>query len=165
MRLARTLRHVVVEGSARRRFPAHTLDAIQKVIADVERRHAGQIVFAVEGALPLRDLVRHRSPRQRAHEVFAHLRVWDTHHHSGVLIYVLLADHAIEILADGGIAAKVGDAEWQSVCTQMQQRFAAGEFERGAIEGVNAVGTILARHFPADGKPRANQLADGPVVL
>ena len=165
MRLARAMRHVVVEGSARRRFPARTLNAIQKAIADAERRHAGQIVFAVEGALPLRDLVRGRSPRQRAHEVFAHLRVWDTHQNSGVLIYVLLADHAIEILADRGIAAKVPEAEWKSVCTQMQRRFAAGEFEGGAIEAVNAASEILARHFPADAPPRANELPDRPVVL
>jgi len=115
--------------------------------------------------LPALDLARGRSPRERAHEVFAHLRVWDTQHNSGVLVYVLLADHAIEILADRGIAAKVGEAEWKSIVTQMQQRFTAGEFERGAVEGVGAVNDILARHFPADGAPRANELPDRPVVL
>jgi uncharacterized membrane protein len=93
------------------------------------------------------------------------LRVWDTHHNSGVLIYVLLADRAIEILADRGIAAKVAEAEWKSICARMQQRFAAGEFEHGAIEGVRAVGDILSRHFPADGSAKANELPDRPVVL
>jgi uncharacterized membrane protein len=161
----RVLRHTFAEGSARRKFSASVLDTIQKAIAAGERRHSGQVMFAVEGALPALDLARGRSARERAHEVFAHLRVWDTRHNSGVLVYVLLADHAIEILADRGIAAKVGEAEWKSIVTQMQQRFAAGEFERGAVEGVGAVNDILARHFPADGAPRANELPDRPVVL
>ncbi|MBS0570307.1 MAG: TPM domain-containing protein [Proteobacteria bacterium] len=164
MRLARTLRHLVVEGSARRRFPAHALDAIGKAIADGESRHAGQVMFAAEGALPLRDLARGRIARQRAHEVFGHLRVWDTQRNTGVLIYVLLTDHAIEILADRGIAAKVPEAEWQAVCAQMQQRFAAGEFEAGAVEAVNAVSDILARNFPTAGSAKANELPDRPVV-
>lgn len=161
----RAVRHLFSEGSARRRFPACTLDAIGKAIVEGERRHVGQVMFAVEGALPPRALLRGHDAHQRAHEAFAHLRVWDTRHNCGVLVYVLLADHAIEILADRGIAAKVGEAEWKSVCTLMQQRFAAGEFERGAIEGVRAVNDILARHFPADGEPRANELSDRPVVL
>lgn len=165
MKAARILRHAFAEGSARRHFPARTLDAIQRAIADGEKRHAGQVVFAVEGALPLRDLLRGRTPRQRAHEVFGHLHVWDTRHNSGVLIYALLSDRAIEILADRGIAAKVDASEWKSICTQMQQGFAAGEFERGAIDGVNAVGNLLAKHFPADGTPRDNELPDRSVVL
>lgn len=165
MGASRILRHAFAEGSARRHFPARALDAIRKAVADGETRHAGQVMFAVEGALPLRELLHRRTPRQRAHEVFAHLRVWDTHQHSGVLIYVLLCDRAIEILADRGIAARVGDAEWKSVCAQMQQRFAAGEFEHGAVEGVNAVNEILAKHFPAAGTPPANELPDRPIVL
>ncbi len=165
MRNLRGLRHVLAEGSARRQFPPRVLDAIRNAIVDGEKRHAGQVMFAVEGALPMRDLLRRRTPRQRAHEVFAHLRVWDTHHNAGVLIYVLLADHAIEILADRGIAAKVDVSEWKSTCTQMQQRFAAGEFERGAVEGANAVNEILAKHFPAAGNPPANERRDRPSVL
>ncbi|MHB8448786.1 MAG: TPM domain-containing protein [Rudaea sp.] len=165
MRNLRGLRHVLAEGSARRQFPPRVLEAIRKAIVDGEKRHAGQVLFAAEGALPLRDLLRRRTPRQRAHEVFAHLRVWDTHHNAGVLIYVLLADHAIEILADRGIAAKVDASEWNSICSQMQQCFAAGEFERGAVEGVRAAGEILAKHFPADSSPKTNELPDRPAVL
>lgn len=165
MTMLRAFRHLLAEGSAHRRFPPHLLDAIQHAVARGERTHVGQVMFAVEGALPLRDLARARSARERAREVFAHLRVWDTAHNCGVLVYVLLADHAIEILADRGIAARVDAAQWQSICAQMQQRFAAGEFERGAIEGVSAVAEILARHFPADGTARDNELSDRPVVL
>ena len=149
----------------RRDFPAAVLDAIQKAIAAGERQHQGQVCFAIEGALPLRELARGRSARERAHEVFTHLRVWDTQHNSGVLIYVLLAERAIEIVADRGIAARVPQSEWQAMCDRMRDRFATGEYERGAIEGVNAVSAILAQHFPADGSTKPNELADRPVVL
>ena len=151
--------------AARRHFPAPVLDAIQKAIAAGEQQHQGQVCFAIEGALSLHALAHGRTPRARAHEVFTHLHVWDTEHNSGVLIYVLLADRAIEIVADRGIAAKVGEAEWLDICKRMQTYFGAGEYERGAVEGVSAVSAILARHFPADGAPKRNELPDRPVTL
>jgi len=151
--------------SARRHFPAALLDAIQKAIAAGEQTHQGQVCFAAEGALPLRELVRGRSVRARAQEVFARLRVWDTEHNSGVLIYVLLAARAIEIVADRGIAARVAPDEWQALCDRMRDRFAGGDYERGAVEGVSAVSAILARHFPANGSVRTNELPDRPVLL
>lgn len=165
MNLARIFRHLFSEGSGRRHFPARTLDAIQQAIAAGEQHHQGQVCFVIEGALPLGELWRDRTPRERAHEVFARLRVWDTEHNSGVLVYVLLADHAIEIVADRGIAARVDEARWNSICAQIQKSFAAGDFERGAVAGVRAVGDVLAQHFPGDGTPRANELPDRPVVL
>ena len=128
MNLGRILRHLFAEGSGRRRFPAQTLDAIRQAIASGEQRHAGQVCFVIEGALPLSELWRDRGARDRAAEVFARLRVWDTEHNSGVLIYVLLPDHAIEILADRGIAARVDAAQWQAICERMRARFVAGEF-------------------------------------
>ena len=165
MSLSRIFRHLIAEGSARRHFPERVLDAIQSAVAAGEQCHQEQVCFAAEGALPLRDLWRGRTPRDRAREAFAHLRVWDTEHNTGVLVYVLLADHAIEILADRGIAAKVPESEWVDICKRMQAHFIAGDFERGAVEGVTAVSDILARHFPADGTARANELPDRPVVL
>jgi uncharacterized membrane protein len=165
MDIARIMRHLIAEGSARRDFPVSALDAIQQAIAAGEQRHCGQVCFAAEGALPLRDLWRARTPRERAGEVFAQLRVWDTEHNSGVLIYVLLADRAIEIVADRGIAAKVAQSEWVDICKRMQTHFGAGEYARGAVEGVSAVSAILAQHFPADGRPRQNELPDRPVML
>jgi uncharacterized membrane protein len=165
MDFARIFRHLIAEGSARRHFPERVLDAIQQAVAAGELRHQEQVCFAVEGALPLRELWRGRTPRERAHEVFAHLRVWDTEHSSGVLVYVLLSDRAIEIVADRGIAAKVAEPEWVDICTRMQAHFAIGEFERGAVEGVTAVSDILARHFPLDGTARVNELPDRPVLL
>lgn len=165
MKLSRTLRHLFAEGSARRHFPDRVLDSIARAIAAGEQQHQSQICFAIEGALPFGDLWRERTPRQRAHEVFARLHVWDTEHNSGVLIYVQLVDRAIEIVADRGIAAKVDAAEWESICTQMQKSFAAGDFKGGANEGVAAVSAVLARHFPATGAPRKNELPDRPVRL
>ena len=165
MNIARIAKHLVSEGAARRRFPDAVLDTIQRAIATGEARHRGQVCFAIEGALSLGELLRDRSPRERAHEVFAHLRVWDTEHNSGVLIYVLVADHAIEIVADRGIAARVAESEWQAVCAQLRERFRGEDFESGAVAAVEAVSEILARHFPADGEPIANELPDRPVRL
>jgi uncharacterized membrane protein len=141
------------------------LDAVQSAIAAGEQRHEGQVCFAIEGAMPLRERARGRTPRERAQTVFARLGVWDTQHNSGVLIYVLLAERAIEIVADRGIAARVPQDEWQALCGRMRDCFASSEYERGAIEGVRAVSEILARHFPADGSARANELPDRPVLL
>ena len=165
MDIARLARHLFADIGARRRFPPAALDAIQQAIADGERRHQGQVCFAIEGGLPLAEVLRGRSPRARAGLAFGHLRVWDTRHNSGVLIYVLLADHAIEIVADRGIAARVPQAEWQAVCERMRERFAAGDYARGASDGIAAVSAILAREFPADGSARDNELPDKPVLL
>src|SRR3954468_24060239 len=120
----RWMRHLVANARVRRQFPRAVLDAIHQAISAGERHHEGQLCFAVEQALPLQDLTRQRTPRDRAQDVFAQLRVWDTEHNSGVLIYVLLAERAIEIVADRGIAARVVQAEWQAVCERMRERFA-----------------------------------------
>jgi uncharacterized membrane protein len=149
----------------RRHFPPPTLDAIQRAIAASEHRHLGEIVFAVEGSLPLREAIRRRTPRDRAREVFAHLHVWNTEHNTGVLVYVLLAEHAIEIVADRAVAAKIDAAQWQPICTAMQQQFAAGEYERGALAGVEGIGELLAQHFPPNGARKLDELPDRPVLL
>ncbi|HEY1629023.1 MAG TPA: TPM domain-containing protein [Tepidisphaeraceae bacterium] len=164
MGITRLIPHLVAEYAMRRHFPARTLDAIQHAIADGESHHDGQVCFAIEGSLRLAALLRGFTPRQRAADVFSHLRVWDTRNNSGVLIYVLLADRAIEIVADRGIAAKISESQWKSICIQMQTRFAAREFERGAIDGIEAVSKLLAQHFPPVGG-KANELPDRPVLL
>ena len=165
MDIARICTHLISENAARRRFPDAALDAIQKAIAGGETRHLGQVCFAIEGALPVRQLLHGSGARERAQEVFAHLRVWDTQHKSGVLISVLVADHAIEIVADRGIAARVADSDWNAICAQIRERFGAGEFVAGALAGVAAVSDLLALHFPANGERVANELPDRPVRL
>lgn len=161
----RAFRHVFDFSSAKRHFPAAVLDAVQHAIAVNENRHHGEIVFAVEGSLPLAEVLHARSPRERAHEVFSRLRVWNTERNTGVLVYILLADHAIEIVADRGVAAKVAEAEWLPICALMQQHFKRDEYQAGAIAGVAAIGELLAQHFPANGERNADELPDRPVLL
>jgi uncharacterized membrane protein len=161
----RWFRHLGLGPSAARWFPADTLDAIQHAIAEQERDHLGEICFAVEGRLGVAELIRCPTARDRAQEVFGQLRVWDTAHDTGVLVYVLLADRAIEIVVDRAVAAKVDQREWDGVCTLMRDRFTAGEYRAGAIAGVEAVAAILRRHFPADRTANPEELPDRPVLL
>jgi len=146
----------------RQLLPRATLQAIEAAIGASERTHGGQICFAVETALDVAPLVRGEAARERALEVFAQLRVWDTEHNNGVLIYLLLADRDVEIVADRGIAARVAPAEWESVCRAMEGAFRAGRFEQGALEGIRAVGGLLARHYPGRG---ADTLSNAPYLL
>jgi uncharacterized membrane protein len=148
-------------------FPSATLDAIEHAIARAEQTHAGEIRFAVETALTPKHILSGVAPRAHALEVLAHLRVWDTEANNGVLIYVQLADRNVEIVADRGFQGRVSPAEWEAVCRLMEEHFRAGRFQVGSVAGVDAIGTLLARHFPQDAaKPRgANQLPDRPTLL
>ena len=148
----------------RRAFSRPTLDAIEKAVRASESVHGGQIRFAVGGALHGARLYRGESPRERALEVFSQLRMWDTEHRNGVLIYVLLADRAVEIVADRGAHVRIGSSEWQSICRSMEEHFRAGEYRAGAVKGIEAVTRHLARHFPA-GHGGSRELPDTPVVL
>lgn len=161
-RLARHL--LMTPWHLKRAFAPRTLRAIQAEIAASERLHAGQVRFAVEGALPVAALLRRQSVRERALEVFSLLRVWDTEQNNGVLVYLLLAERDVEIVADRGIHARVGAEDWESICRVMEQAFAEGHFEQGALEGIRAVTRLLAQHFPATSE-RGNELSDRPVVL
>ena len=126
--------------------------------------HDGQIRFAVEPALELAPLLSDQTARQRAIEVFSQLRVWDTEHNNGVLIYLLLADRDVEIIADRGIHVRLGTEVWEAICRGMEAAFREGHFEAGVLAGIHAVGEHLTHHFPArSGKP--NEMPDSPVLL
>jgi uncharacterized membrane protein len=148
----------------RRAFSRTTLAAIEQAVRASESVHGGQIRFAVEGALHGARLYRGQSPRERALEVFSQLRMWDTEHRNGVLIYVLLADRAVEIIADRGAHVRVGSEDWQSICRSMEDRFRAGEYRAGAVAGIEAVARHLARHFPAAHAER-REIPERPAVL
>jgi uncharacterized membrane protein len=148
----------------RRMFSAQVLAMIEQAIAAGETTHSGQVRFVVEGALDGKPLFRGQPARERALDIFSHLRIWDTAHNNGVLIYLLLADRQVEIVADRGIDAVVGPAGWEKICAGMERDFAAGDFQRGAIKGIEAVSRQLAAHFPKYGAG-ANELPDAPVVL
>ena len=164
MKTQRILKHLLTtHGQVTRAFPRSALNAIEKAIKSSETAHAGEIRFVVEGGLDGMPLFKGQSPRERAIELFAQLRVWDTEHNTGLLIYLLLADRAVEIVADRGIHAKVGAEEWRKVCRQMEAAFRQSNYEGGVIGGVQAVTQHLVRHFPA--ADRANELSDKPVTL
>ncbi|MBR0799702.1 TPM domain-containing protein [Bradyrhizobium jicamae] len=148
----------------RRDFPPRVLDAIERAIKAGEATHSGQIRFVVEGALDGAPLFHDQPARERALDVFSHLRIWDTHHNNGVLIYLLLADRDVEIVADRGIDLKVGRAGWEAICRAMEVDFRSGRFEQGVIRGIEAVSRELATYFPpVPGGP--NELPDKPVVI
>jgi uncharacterized membrane protein len=165
MNLARYWRHVLMSPlTVRRRFADSTLDAMQARIAAAEERHRGEIRFVVEAELSTAQLWREMSSRDRAREVFAMQGVWNTAENNGVLIYVLLADRQVEIVADRGIDARVQPADWEAVCRTMEAHFREGKYEEGALAGIDSVSELLARHFPASGK-RANELEDRPALI
>jgi uncharacterized membrane protein len=149
---------------ARRLFPPQVLAAIERAIKVGEATHSGQVRFVVEGALDGAPLFRDQPARERAIDIFAQLRIWDTAHNNGVLIYLLLADRNVEIIADRGIDAKVGAAGWEKICSEMERDFKEGDFEGGVIRGIEAVSGQLAKYFPARGKG-PNELPDTPVVI
>jgi uncharacterized membrane protein len=165
MKLARVLKHLIVpDWAARRAFPARVASRIEKAIRESERQHLGELRFVLEGGLPLLFLSAKKPARARAEDLFSRLRVWDTEHNSGVLIYVQLVDRRIEIIADRGIAAKVAEAEWSAICRTMEMSFRNGKFTEGALEAIERCTALLARHFPSRGEHR-NELPDRPVFL
>jgi uncharacterized membrane protein len=161
----RFLRHVVTDHlSVRRAFPPQALAQIEHAIAAGERTHRGQVCFAVEGALPPLRVLRKLTPRERALEVFGLLRVWDTEENAGVLIYLLLADRDVEIVADRGIDRVVDASQWQAICARMESAFGQSRFAEGAAAGIGEISALLARHFPR-AAASANELPDKPVIL
>ena len=165
MGMKRISRHLVEHHwRARRIFTRPVLARIEEAIKAGEATHSGQMRFVVEGALDGAPLFRNQAVRERALDVFSHLRIWDTEHNNGVLIYLLLADHKVEIIADRGIDAHVGRAGWEDICREMETAFSRGEFEAGVINGIEAVSRELAKHFPP-GTHSRNELPDRPVVL
>ena len=165
-RTSRLFRHLATDHvSVRRTFPKAALARIEAAIAAGESRHRGQVRFAVEPSLPLARVWHRVSPRERALEVFGLLRIWDTAENCGVLVYLLLADRDVEIIADRGIHQHVGSAAWETVCRKMETAFRAGRFAEGVEAGVAEISALLTRHYPRDGGTRGNELPDKPVVL
>jgi uncharacterized membrane protein len=165
MKFPRLLRHLVAPAwTVQVAFPRGAMERIQDAIAASERRHSGQIRFAVETALDPLSILRAVTARERAIDVFSALRVWDTEHNNGVLIYLLLADRDVEIVADRGIASRVATQHWEAVCWEMEALLRDRDFERAVLSGIAAIGARLAEHYPARGESR-NELPDRPAVI
>lgn len=165
-RIARLARHRWADGGLQRALPADMLERLGARVAASERRHTGQVRICIEGGLPLSYLWRAASVRERAVTQFGKLRVWDTEHNNGVLIYLLLAEHAIEIVADRGLARAVPPQRWRAMAEHMATAFRAGRYEDGLTQALAEVSALLVEHFPAppDGGAAGNELPDAPVL-
>ncbi|HHX4058140.1 TPA: TPM domain-containing protein [Burkholderia contaminans] len=165
MDLKRILRHLfMTHWRVRAAFTKRSLLAIEAAVTASHQAHVGQVRFAVEGALHIAALIRETSPRERAIDVFSELRVWDTEHNNGILIYVLLADRAVEIIADRGIHAKVESSEWEAICHGMEAAFRQHAYQSGVLQGIEQVTELLKKHFPVRRPPR-DELPSTPVVM
>lgn len=165
MKLARLFKHLLTPPwLALRRFPSALRDEIAAAVAASERRHRGELRIAIEGPLSFGELWRDLSPRARALELFGKLRVWDTEENSGILIYLQLVDRDVEILADRGIAAKVPQATWETLCHDLEAAMRSGDCRAGVLAGIDSVTRLLERHFPA-GSANPNELPNEPFVL
>jgi uncharacterized membrane protein len=165
MQIARTLRHLTSSTrGTRSRFTPAVLAEVEAAITAAEAQHAGEIRFAIETALPWAALWHNVTPRARAIEAFARLRIWDTQSNNGVLIYVLRADRAVEIVADRGINERVSAAEWEAVCREVETHYRAGRYVEGSRAAVAGVAKLLAQHFPA-ARASGNELPNQPILL
>ncbi|MCC6201766.1 MAG: TPM domain-containing protein [Gammaproteobacteria bacterium] len=163
MAFRRALRHLFTTDLAvRRAFPPKVLDAIERTITACEARHGGEIRFVIDSALPFALVYSGMTPRERAIERFAQFRVWDTAANNGVLIYLLWADHDIEIVADRGLNDRVSSQQWADLCTGIEPLLASGAIEQACVTAIEAVADLLAPHFPASDR---NELPNRPALL
>jgi len=161
--LKRVLKHATAGSrSVRRAFSPAVLLAIQAEIASSEGGHGGEIRCAIENGLSPLAVWRGMTSRQRAIELFAQLGVWDTEHNNGVLIYVLWADHAVEIVADRGFNGRVSEAQWGEICRLMERDLARGECQNAITTAIRMIGELIGQYFPT---PDGNELPDHPVML
>ena len=159
----RTLQHALTtRNTVKKALPETAMDALERAIGMAERGSSGQVRLIVEAHWPLMH-VKHAQPRQRAIEWFSQLRVWDTEHNNGVLLYLLFAERRVEIVADRGFNKLVTQSQWDAICRALETRFSGGEFAVGLGEGIFAIGELLNQHFPADMGP--NEQSDRPVLV
>jgi uncharacterized membrane protein len=166
-RISRLLKHRLWdEADARRALPADALQHLQEKVAASEARHSGEIRICVEASLPLSYLWRGATARERALAMFGKLRVWDTEHNNGVLIYLLLAEHAIEIVADRGLHRRVSVEAWPQLVAELREALRAGRFEQGLLAAVDAIDALLRQHFPLAGdEPNPDELPNAVLLL
>lgn len=161
----RFMRHLLsMPLSVKRHFSSSALKHIEQAIAESETRHMGEIRFVVEASLHPVDIIRKKTPRKRAIELFGRFNVWDTEHNNGILIYLLLADRDVEIVADRGIHRFVGNPGWDNICHEMEVLFRRGDFEAGVLQGIAEITDVLVAHFPVRGENK-NELPNTPIIM
>ncbi len=165
MEIGRTLKHLFYPGWwLRRHFPPTELQKIEAAIKQSEAKHSGEIRFAIESSLPFKALWHDETISERGLEVFSMLRVWDTEDNNGVLIYLSLADHKIEIIADRAINRVVPNEEWQQICRRMEVELQAGNYGASVVTAINEISQHLEKYFPRKDNDK-NELSDKAVVL
>ena len=165
-RLKRLWRHWnSTAAKGRKAFPPQSLAALGAAITQGELSHRGEVRLVVECSMPSEMLWAGVSNRQRALALFAETGVWDTEDNCGVLLYVNLAEHKVEIVADRAIARKIDSASWQAICDTMTRGYASGNFHDSTLAAIGQVNALLRRHFPADGAANANELPDHPIMF
>ena len=163
--ITRLFKHLsTTAGAGRRTFPPQTLAAIEAAIAEGETRHRAEVRLIIETSLPAQAVLSGMTPRERACELFSLYRIWDTEENCGVLVYIELADHDVEIVADRGVSRVIPAEEWQNICRIMTEGFASGDFHDSTLRALHRLNELLQIHFPDNGSTR-NQLSDQPVVL
>lgn len=173
--IVRFFRHLLSHPwQVKRLFSIHALQKIEAAITASESTHTGEIRFVVEAGLDPYDVIRKKKPRERGIELFSHLNIWDTEYNNGVLIYLLLADRDVEIVADRGIDKYIGYDRWDMICHEMEVMFRRGDFESGVLAGIAAVTKALQQHFPIDEiknhrkkatQRKKNELPDKPLII
>ena len=165
-RFSRMLRHRWLdEADTRKAIPPALLERLTRRVAASEQRHSGEVRLYVEAGLPISYLWRDAAPRERAVAMFGKLRVWDTEQNNGVLVYLLLAERAIEIVADRGIDRHVSPQEWQAIVKRMGAAFHEARFEDGLTQALEEVSALLVAHFPlTPGQANPNELPDQPLL-
>ncbi len=166
MSIGRFFRHIfTTRWTLRRAFPDADLARIAEAVARTETRHRGQIVVALEAALPLDLLLDGITPKQRGVMTFRHLNVWDTEENNGVLLYLSLADRDIEIVADRGIHDKAGTPAWEEICRDMEAVLKTTVSADAIIPAIDRIGALLETHFPRSVAAQSNELPDKPVIM
>ncbi|HZW12673.1 MAG TPA: TPM domain-containing protein [Noviherbaspirillum sp.] len=163
--LTRLFRHLLTTtATGRRAFPEETLKAIEETIAHGEKKHRAEVRMVLEPSLPMQAVLNGMSPRERARELFAQYHVWDTEENCGVLVYINLADHQVEIVADRGVGRVVSAGDWEAICRTMTKGFARGDYHNSIIAALEELNALLQKHYPDDGSVH-NQLSNKPVML
>jgi uncharacterized membrane protein len=163
--LIRFFQHLVSNPwQVKRYFSAIALHEIEKAIVTSEKTHAGEIRFVVEAGMHPYEILFKKTPKKRAIELFGRLNIWDTEYNNGVLIYLLLADRDVEIVADRGIDRHVGHDGWEEICREMEILFRKGDFEAGVLQGIEKISAVLEKHFPMTGDNK-NEISNKPLIL
>ena len=168
------IKHLWLDASdTHRAIPPDMLHRLAARVAASEQRHSGQIRICVESSLPVSYLWRLAGKetlgaltRQRAVMMFGKMRVWDTEHNNGVLIYLLLAEHAIEIVADRGLTRHVDNAQWQAVLARMANAFQQKRYEDGLTQALEESSALLMENFARTelAGDDSNELPDLPLL-